>query len=783
MIATVAPLFEHQEHAVEFILKNHGIGALYMDMGCVDKDTEYLSPEGWKKISEYKGGKVAQYNPDNKMADFVLPNDYIVKPCEIFYYFKNTRGLDAMFSPEHRTLWFDHKSRPRVSPAEELFLKHQQLILGCKARFAGSFHLKTDTAIKLSDPLIRLQVAVYADGHFPYKGRCVVRLKKKNKIERMEWLLKNAFIPYKKSIIEDGFVLFNFVPPISSKHYPADWYQASYEQRMVICDEIKYWDASIQKVDSISYFSQGKADAEFIQFCFVSTGKRASINFKDRGYQDLSGVVHIVGNGRSGNFYHIGTNKNNIEKVKSADGKKYSFSVPTTFLVFRRNGCVFTSGNTGKTRAALETFLRLCKLTPELKMIVIAPLSLLESAWAEDIRKFSDFTYYNAHDNSLPEQPIGQDILLINYEAVIQKKNWYLTRHIKDNFLVIDESSRLKNHNSKTTKTILSFKDLPKYKVIMSGSPAPNSPLEYWAQMEFLRDWTLHKSFFGFRNTYFHLQRGNQITSFPRGQIVTRERMQDLLSSGWKYEITPQNLKKMMDRINPLVFWAKKEDCLTLPAQIDEVRKVEMGEKQARHYKEMKNDLITEIRSMPITAQVALAKAMKLREITSGFAIDTSGQEIDIGESPKLKELSEVIEEAGNQQQIIWACFRWDIAKICAMLKERYGECFRTLYSGTKDHQESINAFKAGDTQFLVANPHSAAHGLTFTNCSLETFFSLDYSYEYYEQAKARIHRAGQTKSCTYIHLVAKDTIDEQILKVLREKGDINQIAYQLMSQ
>lgn len=453
------------------------------------------------------------------------------------------------------------------------------------------------------------------------------------------------------------------------------------------------------------------------------------------------------------------------------------------FLLKNRGvGALFMDMGTGKTRCALEAFARLREITPGLKMVVIAPLSLLESAWGEDIAKFSEFTYYNAHNNILPQQPIEQDILLINFEAAIQKKNQHLTRHIRNNFLVIDESSKMKNHTSKTTKTILSFKDLPKYKIVMSGTPAPNTPLEYWAQMEFLRDFTLHKSFFAFRNSYFHLQRGSQIMNIQRGQVVTREMMREIMTRGWKYEITPINLKKMMERINPLVFWAKKEDCLTLPEQIDEVRKVELGDKQRKHYKEMKDDLITEIRSTPVTAQVALAKLMKLREITSGFAIDYSGHEIDIGESPKIEELFGVIEEAGNQQQIIWACFKWDINKICQVLRDNFGDgCYRTLYSATKDHQASINEFKGGEARFLVANPHSAAHGLTFVNCSLETFFSLDYSYEYYEQAKARIHRAGQTKSCTYVHLVAKDTIDEQILKVLKEKGDINQIAYEYM--
>lgn len=444
-------------------------------------------------------------------------------------------------------------------------------------------------------------------------------------------------------------------------------------------------------------------------------------------------------------------------------------------------GALFMDMGTGKTRVALEVFKRLREAHPYIKMIVIAPLSLLDAAWGEDIKKFTDFTYFNAHDNILLDSPIKQDILVINFEAAIQKKNWFLTHHIKDNFLVIDESSRMKSHNSKTTKTILNFRCLPKYKIIMSGTPAPNSPVEYWAQMEFLMDEILHPSFFAFRNIYFHLQRGQQVMEL-HGQMITRELMRNIMTKGWKYEISSMSFKKLMDRINPLIFWAKKEDCLTLPDQVDEIRQVELGVKQRLHYKDMKNELITFIKEQAVTAQIALAKIMKLREITSGFAFNTKGEEVDIEECPKLTELEEVIEEAGNRQIIIWACFKWDINRICSFLAEKYGAgCARTLYSGTKDHLAAIEDFKSGKARFLVAHPRSAAHGLTFVNCNLQVFFSLDYSYETYEQAKARTHRAGQVNKCTYVHLVAKETIDEQILKILREKGDINEIAYQMM--
>jgi SNF2 family DNA or RNA helicase len=250
---------------------------------------------------------------------------------------------------------------------------------------------------------------------------------------------------------------------------------------------------------------------------------------------------------------------------------------------------------------------------------------------------------------------------------------------------------------------------------------------------------------------------------------------------GAEYSISKENLARIMDIIKPLVSWVKKSECLDLPDQIDEVRSVELGDNQRRAYREMKAQLITEIQGHAITAPMALTKLLKLREITSGFAFDVAGQEVAIGECPKLRDLEDLLEEAGDQPVMIWAVFKWDIAQICAFLVKKYGiGCYRTLYSGTADHQGSIDDFKGGKSRFLVANPASAAHGLTFVNSCLQVFYSLDYSLERYEQAKARIHRAGQTQKCTYVHLVARGTIDEDIMRILREKGDISRLTFDM---
>lgn len=445
----------------------------------------------------------------------------------------------------------------------------------------------------------------------------------------------------------------------------------------------------------------------------------------------------------------------------------------------------------GKTRTAIEIFSYYRTQDPDVRMLVICPISLLEGAWGQDINRFSNFKYHNSHEWGIPQGQVAPSITLINFEGLRSEARAKdlidLIQKSKVNWLcVIDESSRMKSHSTETTKTLLKrFRGLFKYKLVMSGTPAPNSEMEYWGQMEFIRPGIFSNSFFKFRNTFFHLQRGKQI--LPTIGFMSKTGIADVFSKGFKYEITDANRQKLMATIRKYSHFAKKKDCLDLPDQVDEERVVELGPKQKRAYREMKTQLLTEIGGEDITAPVALAKLMKLREITSGFAIGESGSPVAIGEEPKVKEMMDTIEEAGTQQIIIWANFHWEILRICHELRSLFKKVdpvtgkmvidqeeadrqIVTLYGGTADRDGSITAFQDGRARFLVAHPRSAAHGLTFVGCSLQIFFSLDYSSESYEQARARTHRAGQKNVCTYVHLIAKDTIDGDILDILRKK-------------
>lgn len=446
------------------------------------------------------------------------------------------------------------------------------------------------------------------------------------------------------------------------------------------------------------------------------------------------------------------------------------------FAISNRGFCaLFHDPGLGKTRTGLEVFSYYKKQKPDLRLLVVCPLSLINSAWGEDIKKFTGFS--SAPFKELKKLKTVSDIVIINYEALISKKNFPVIEQLISRFpfmCILDESSRLKNNKSITTKTLLNLSEYFQYRLVASGTPMPNSEVELWGQMNFVYPELLYKSFYKFRNTYFHLERNGIMRQ--GSAYMSKDELREIFSEGWKYAITDENRKHLMNEIQPFTHWVKKEDALDLPEKIDEVREVVISAPERKAYKEMAEMLITEIDGVEVTAQIVLTKLMKLRQVTSGFLYSESGGSLQIGKS-KLKELENVLEELGHQQVIIWAQFHYEIRAIQQMVKEKFGEVV-TLYSGTDDREDSINRFKSGDVQYLIAHPRSAAHGLTFVGCSSMVFFSLDYSFEAHAQARDRIHRIGQTSSCLYVYLIANDSIDGELLNVLQRKKSLQDVVY-----
>lgn len=318
--------------------------------GCVDADTEFLSPTGWKRIAEWSGEEVMQYDAKAGVSSFVKPEAYIKLPADELLEFKHPYGLDQVLSPEHRVLYYSSRGNLQVKTAGEIAEKINKNSNGFAGSLPTTFKVSTP-GLDISESDLRLQVAVIADGYFASKTNwCVVRLKRERKKVRLEKLLKDSNIPYKKTEClgktEVGYHRYNFYAPFRLKQFSEYFYQASQEQLEIIAEECLYWDGC----ESMGTFStRDLVNAKFIQYAFSASGYRSSISTTVRE----SGIDYTV-NRTKQTLVGLRSKNLKVNTIKTTDGYKYCFTVPTGFLVLRRNKNLFITGNSGKTSLATQ---------------------------------------------------------------------------------------------------------------------------------------------------------------------------------------------------------------------------------------------------------------------------------------------------------------------------------------------------------------------------------------------------------------------------------------------
>jgi SNF2 family DNA or RNA helicase len=406
----------------------------------------------------------------------------------------------------------------------------------------------------------------------------------------------------------------------------------------------------------------------------------------------------------------------------------------------------------GKTATAIEIY-----QMRKIKSLVICPLSIIEQAWMEDIRKFAPGIKATnlwklgkllskngngkkeTYIKELVQTPMG----IINFEAFKAQRPYLEAADFK--MVFIDESSKIKSNKSQITKDITSFCEDMEYVYEMSGTPAPNTPLEYYPQIRVVDPTVFGRSYWGFRNKYFY-------------------------ECGFKWMMKLDMKAEFEQKLASCMSVIHKDDVLDLPEQTWNIRDVALSPEEIKVYREMAKKLVAELSDKFVTAANAAVKIGKLRQITSGFIIDDNDTVHNFGKS-KNNELAELLEEIGNHQVIIWCQFHEEGRQIKKMLKDK-----AEIINGTipqAERESSISRFKQKSLQYLIAHPKSMGHGHTLTTCSYAIYYSMDYSYESWKQSADRIHRYGQKNSCTYYSLIAPGTIDQIIYRALQTKGDV----------
>ncbi len=327
-----------------------------VDIGCTDMHTEFLTPEGWKFISDYQeGDKVLQYDLTKTRAEFVEPISYIKLPCSEFNLLKTKYGINQALSDEHKVLYFKggreniYVKSDTIS-ASELVKIHKKNILGFGGRFETSFFPILDTEINLSNEEIRVMVMVFADGSFGRStNRCNLHFRKIRKINRAKELLVAAKIKYDESIYSNGDVSIKFYAPLREKSYGIFW-KASAEQLKVIIGEVFYWDGNVKLK---CFYTRDKISADFIHYAVSASGYRGVLR-KDT-HKDGKTDYRIFAFKNTKIGLKSGT-KTEITQIPSEDGFKYCFTLPSGFWIMRRGGNIVITGNCGM-NAVLTPFI------------------------------------------------------------------------------------------------------------------------------------------------------------------------------------------------------------------------------------------------------------------------------------------------------------------------------------------------------------------------------------------------------------------------------------------
>ena len=359
----------------------------------------------------------------------------------------------------------------------------------------------------------------------------------------------------------------------------------------------------------------------------------------------------------------------------------------------------------------------------------------------------------------------GLTIFVINVEAFSTVKGqnagkWLAQRFGGRGLIAIDESTTIKNHKAKRAKALLKIAAGFQFRRLLTGSPITKSPMDVYSQCEFLRPGLLgFDSYYAFQGRYAVINR-RTMGAHSFQQIV-----------GFK------NLDELTERIDRYSFRVLKKDCLDLPDKIYTVRYVGLTDEQAKMYKSIQETAIVMLESGDlVTAPAVITQLLRLQQVMSGHLKTDDGDTIYFP-SRRVDALKEILEEHAGKV-IIWSRFRYDIIQITKVLAETYGEeSVASYYGDTTDNARNdiVKQFQSPDSKlrFFVGNPATAGYGLTLTEADLVVYYANDFNLETRIQSEDRAHRIGQKNNVTYIDLITEGSIDEKIVKSLRDKIDI----------
>jgi SNF2 family DNA or RNA helicase len=422
-----------------------------------------------------------------------------------------------------------------------------------------------------------------------------------------------------------------------------------------------------------------------------------------------------------------------------------------SFLTLHPRSFCFNEQGTGKTASAIWAADYLLEQGVIKRVLVVCPLSIMQSAWQADLFKFAVHRSVNvAYGDRKKRKAIIEGVaefVIINFDGVgivqeeIKKSGFDL--------IIIDEANAYKNSRTERFKVMRHIVEPSTWIWMMTGTPAAQSPLDAYGLAKLCVPANTPMMYGTFRDSVMY-----QLTRFK-----------------W---VPKPNAEDVVHKIlQPAIRYTKKE-CLDLPDVTHTFRHAPLSAQQSKFYKQLKKDFLFEVVGEEVTAVNAAANLNKLLQIACGAVYTNTKNVIEFDVSNRLNVILEVIEECTNKV-LVFVPYTHAINLLADFLNKN--GVTNEIINGDVSVNKRTDIFKrfqeGTNPKVLLIQPQAAAHGVTLTAANVVVWYAPVTSSETYLQANARVHRQGQKNPVTVVHIEGSP-VETKLYAMLQNKLDFH---------
>lgn len=448
-------------------------------------------------------------------------------------------------------------------------------------------------------------------------------------------------------------------------------------------------------------------------------------------------------------------------KVPSPIGARYDWpgqfapfahqKTTAEFLTLNKKAFCFNEQGTGKTMSAIWAADFLMKRKVIKRVLIVCPLSIMDSAWRADLFKAAmhrtvDIAYGTAEKRARIISG-GAEFIVINYDGI--KVSLDDLKAGGFDLIIVDEATHYKTATTQRWKALKQLIGEDTWLWMMTGTPAAQAPTDAYGLAKLVNPGGVPRYFGSFRD-----------------MVMTK-------NGPFRWDPKPDAVDTVHRVLQPAIRYTK-EECLDLPDMLYTKRYVPMTKQQEAYYDRFRKDLVMQVADSQVTAVNAAIQMNKLLQIAAGAVYTTDGDTLEFDISKRYDVLTEVINEASHKV-LVFVPFK----NTLAMLREKLqGDGHTTeVISGEVPPHKRTEIFRdfqnTPNPRILLIQPQAAAHGVTLTAADTVVWWAPTASLETYAQANARVHRAGQTHKCTVIQLQSSP-VERRLYKMLDKRIDIH---------